>query len=431
MSDGEVSDDDNWVFGTQDNREVFTNIRDRFGHLPKEDFRENLVKFKESDLSVFRESLYGVARKEIPDTPEATLVTRKAQGSGPSLKTKLSDDIFTLYHYIQGDLSVDLYKLFPDRERARLRSSKNIPKSTSGVQNSDLGSESEADDVDLSKTMLAFCRDFLTEMRINRDELTSDIKEIKRDTSLIRGLSAEFVEMKRDLESLKGKMVILEKELQTKATQMDKTSDKCRQLEMRLDQMCSQQTEQQSKIHENTTVITSRPKTVDKSSVLRHSSVAGPTGGTSSSDPSGSRPQESSSSDLPVWPSKKSTVIVTNKIGEVAQHSTNASNTRPQATKTRVLAGFVPRDQRPKLGAIYVAGIIADDDDDSSTIASVEKYVKDKGKYVRSVRVVKHKGNTAAIKLIVRCDDVGDVTKEKFWPAGVHVRQWIDRDSEK
>ena len=96
-----------------------------------------------------------------------------------------TEDIFVLYHYIQGNLSGYIYKLFPDREQSRLKRLASDNRPSSLVNQSDMNSimasrnpeatPGEVND-DFNATMISFCREVLTEMRINCDKLAEDIR---------------------------------------------------------------------------------------------------------------------------------------------------------------------------------------------------------------------------------------------------------------
>lgn len=108
--------------------------------------------------------------------------------------------------------------------------------------------------------------------------------------------------------------------------------------------------------------------------------------------------------------------------------STSATSVQPAVKpKPRTLKGYIPREKRPNLGAVYVGGIIADESDEV-TVVSLESYMQDKEKYFRAIRIINHKGNTVAAKIVLRVDDIDDITNKDFWPEGFHVRRWIDKD---
>ena len=55
-------------------------------------------------------------------------------------------------------------------------------------------------------------------------------------------------------------------------------------------------------------------------------------------------------------------------------------------------------------------------------------HMDEQNKYLRSCRIVKHKGNTVALKLIVRSSEMNELTSDDFWPTGVFARKWIEKD---
>jgi len=110
----------------------------------------------------------------------------------------------------------------------------------------------------------------------------------------------------------------------------------------------------------------------------------------------------------------------------VKQHLSSAhSKADTQLSKPCVLQGFIPRGQRAKLDAIYISGITTEGTSDQ-VASSLEDYATQKGKFVRSVKIVKQKGNTMAAKMVVKCDDVDSLVMAKFWPLGINVRKWVN-----
>jgi len=45
------------------------------------------------------------------------------------------------------------------------------------------------------------------------------------------------------------------------------------------------------------------------------------------------------------------------------------------------------------------------------------------------VRVISHKGNTIAAKIVVKLGDSESISLDTFWPDGVHARKWINKES--
>ena len=259
MPDLDSSTEESQVFGTQQFRDVFTCIRDQYGHLAKDIFKNELVtRFaEENDLVTFRQSLYDLALKDVPDTPSSTLVVRKYCQGGATVKSKLAEDIFVLYHYIQGDLSGDIYKLFPDREKSRLKRLASDNRPPSLVNQSDLNitmttrdPEATPDKVngDFNATMISFCREFLTEMRINRDKLAEDIREIKEDTKLIRNLKIEIADIKNSYVNLEQRVITLEKGVKEKDKMVKNLTENCNQLKAEIRNYVAKE------IHELTTI---------------------------------------------------------------------------------------------------------------------------------------------------------------------------------
>jgi len=229
MSDAESSDSGGTPFASQDNRDVFGNIRDRFGHLGKHDFCSEMVTaFGENDLSVFRQALYDLAVKTVDNTPVAKLVIRKGtqNSGGQAIEEKLAEDLYHIYHYIQGDNAVDITKLFPDKEKTRLRKESTRPRTTCDKGNGSKGEQRQDyldnQAIEMPTSMMEFCRSFLVEMRKDREILFGDIQQIKQDTSTIKELRQEIAEMKGSVIVLTNKVDTLEGKVKEQQRQVDK-----------------------------------------------------------------------------------------------------------------------------------------------------------------------------------------------------------------
>ena len=83
---------------------------------------------------------------------------------------------------------------------------------------------------DINATMISFCRKFLTEMRINRDKLAEDIREIKEDTKLIRNLRIEIADIKSSYVNLEQRVITLEKGVKEKDKILKNLTENCNQL---------------------------------------------------------------------------------------------------------------------------------------------------------------------------------------------------------
>jgi len=485
MDDNDHSDESNdeSQFGTQEETDILTNIRDKYGHLGKDYFRNELVnQFCENDLASFRQGLYNMSVKTVENTPIATLVTRKdtQQSGGQPLDEKLAEDIYNLFHYIQGDSSVDIYKLFPEREKSRLKKeamARPNPDSRDTIVNT---RSVRAPEQDISKTMIDFCQSFLTEMRKDRDLLIDDIKDIKKDTSLIREFRVEIKEMKRTVTSLSQKVDSLNEQIHVKQRQLDKIQDAYAHLEHDMKQLQLQQDEryqsccvQIAKMSQtNQSCDVSRDKSYADALtgyVGRHSTTNTNTSDTNTSGTDKSRAssvsnrRETPASTLPSNPLLSNTVLlpatdkdVTTKIttshnsdpvttSEIApfttvvrrqrsllsKHTSQTSKSHPPPSNHGTLQGFIPKEKRPQLDAIYVAGILAEGYTDEEIKANIEKYITNQGKSNRSVRIISHKGNTVAAKIVLKCDDLDSFITPRFWPEGIHVRKWSNRESTK
>ena len=429
MSDEENGSIDGDIFNTQDKTEVVINIKEKFGNLAKEDFKSGLTEqFKEDELHIYRQALYDFAIKNVPNTPFATLVERKAMTGGSSVKTKLAEDIFTLFHYIEGDCTIDLFKLFPERERARIKrlatASLPVHHRVSRDASTSIPTDLTCDQGEIDNTMVAFCRELLAEMRKSREDLCEDIRIIRGDTALIHTLRTEIGELKFTVGNLTERVVKLEKETYSKNKQVEKLTEKHRQLEFDVDNMRSQQTERLSSLREALSNITQRLNAMDASNWRpKHTNGTMETSNGPDMVKSAFPPMRDKLSDQP-------SDSITPESNGAERDSNKVEETAPLQTKdvpVRQLRGFIPREQRPILGGIYVAGILAEKTD-TNTLESIRLHLEYNKLKTRSVRIIKHKGNTVAVKLVVQREDIQDILRSDSWPSGILVREWINQE---
>ena len=469
MSDAESSDSGGTPFASQDNRDVFGNIRDRFGHLGKHDFCSEMVTaFGENDLSVFRQALYDLAVKTVDNTPVAKLVIRKGtqNSGGQAIEEKLAEDLYHIYHYIQGDNAVDITKLFPDKEKTRLRKESTRPRTTCDKGNGSKGeqrqdySDNQANEMPTS--MMEFCRSFLVEMRKDREILFGDIQQIKQDTSTIKELRQEIAEMKGSVIVLTNKVDTLEGKVKEQQRQVDKLRESRGRMESQVENVSTKNVESHQALRYSIGEITQRlnnmelnrgvsyAKVTSPKSVLKSSNVVTVQGVSDvSASTSHARVKELTSEGPTVGPRKLPFIKgkprddehngVSDKSRAPVQDRNIRSSTKHQDHTSRdvinpetgikpkmKLQGFVPRDQRPKLGALYVAGIVAGDYDNNDIVDMLREYLISQGKQTKAVRIVKRKGNTAAAKIVMNERDIDMCVQDDMWIDGITCRRWID-----
>ena len=227
-------DDNDELFNTQENKDVYTTIHERYAHLGKVDFCNELsTDHDEHDLGVYRQALYDYSLKHVPDTPRGQLVNRKntsGKSKGASLALKLSEDIYSITRYIDGDKCVDICKLFPERARTRIRN-----KDQSAVHEDSVPLDNMSDvqdkEVPVTQALVKLCQDFMSGMRIFQETIQADVRDIKSDTALIREMRLDLSNIKRDIERIDKTYVNMEKRVQNQQVQLDRNKDRFTKLE--------------------------------------------------------------------------------------------------------------------------------------------------------------------------------------------------------
>ena len=103
------------------------------------------------------------------------------------------------------------------------------------------------------------------------------------------------------------------------------------------------------------------------------------------------------------------------------QHPSKAE--QDESANDDVLEGFIPQKHRQRLTPLYAAGIVVKGNTDKA-IQSIKKYLEDNDIYVRSIRYIKEKGNTLAVKIVTTPTDAKSCLNDGFWPKGIWCRKW-------
>lgn len=204
--------DDDLVPPSQTQHEMYSTIKESFGHLPKDAFKlEMSSRYKEDDLAIYRTGLYVVAREKVVDTPEGKLVMRKdtSNSGGATALMKLSEDIYNILHYIEGDFSFDITKLFTERSKVSLRGSKQRSIAQTITDNESTmaarGSTIALEDV---------CVQLLQEMRQDRDVIRNDLSEVKKNSALIQQVQKDMEQIRSswhtDMMKMENRLTSLE-----------------------------------------------------------------------------------------------------------------------------------------------------------------------------------------------------------------------------
>ena len=97
---GEVSDTDSVaesesLIATQTEKDIFLELSEKYGGLPKDQFREEFVsEFPHKEIVAVRQSLYDLALQTNPDTPVGKLAIRKDRIGGAPADDKMAEEFF-------------------------------------------------------------------------------------------------------------------------------------------------------------------------------------------------------------------------------------------------------------------------------------------------------------------------------------------------
>lgn len=218
MSD---SGDEDLFDPTQTEENIEVQLRSKYGEYPKDIFKQRIVDALDVDnLHHIRGAMYDLCVRDVPSTPQGTLIARKhtTRSGGKSLAYKIADDIFQLYHYYHGDISVDLVKLLNERSRANhLKNTNN----EDGV--SVTASETEQSQWDGS--LKNFCVDLLKQMREDRDIILKEIRSYKEENL---ELKQSIKRITNELKDERDKREKMQKMWDTDVKEMQKKVDDIR-----------------------------------------------------------------------------------------------------------------------------------------------------------------------------------------------------------
>lgn len=182
--------------------EYYKLIREKYGRMPKDIFVTELsTKYTVEELCHYRQGVYDLSLKERPNTPRGHLIVRKDTRNigGKTIETKLSEDIFTIYQYIEGDLSLNIIDILSVRSRKTLndvskRTTENFcatklsntpvrPTATRDNRNTEMDAATDTPewpimDNNRESGLMKFCANVLVEMRKDRDILLKEMNKL-------------------------------------------------------------------------------------------------------------------------------------------------------------------------------------------------------------------------------------------------------------
>ena len=474
MEDNSSSDDDLQP-ASQTEWGMYETIKETYGHLTKDVFKQQMsTRFSEDDLVIYRTGVYAVSMEKIPDTPEGILVTRKdtANSGGTSALIKLAEDIYNLYHYVEGDTGFDITKLFTGKSKTIARS--NTQRSI--VEHLTMDKKGD-EDSDVSSALQNLCVGIIQEMRQDRDIIQVSLTEVKKNTAQIQQVQKDVEQMRKywhdDMMRMEHRMSVLETKVCQKpssdsqdASNVDhvkeirrmyadnldrintldlnlaKLNKKCDNVEehgyrltvlhAKMDSLITNNDRQTDTRGPNPPIAATSKTDTDNLSVnghrqYRQRSVCAPeTRSTNKVDSRGhGRTDDENTTDRP------GTLSVTIPSKEDAQNSSerstiyvDPSDLAPVSGNTDDLTGFTAVRGRPRYIPMFVSGIMVLNEGIDETLSRVSKYLKKRECVVKNIRKVKTDDIIVSVKMMTEQNDVDTILEEGFWPKGIYCRKW-------
>jgi len=215
------SPDESELIATQTERDIQELIQEKYGNLPKTTFKEHIINdVSNADIEQFRRSLYDLALQTIPNTPRGKLAIRKYRSGGATVEDKLTDDIYLLTHYLQGDTTIDLTPCLSEKSKKALQKRPNGYTSVLRYTNSNASFSALPNQSTVGDTTTAaqesdiplheFCVSLLAEMRKDRDVLIRQVTALRSDSALLSQVRDDVREIRHEITLTRDRVSKLE-----------------------------------------------------------------------------------------------------------------------------------------------------------------------------------------------------------------------------
>ena len=470
LEESEREDSEGSFIATQTERDILRTLNEVYGKLPRDVFIQRLcTEHDTKDLQHFRQSLYDLSKQSGDSVPYGKLIARKdtTNSGGKSAEIKLSEDIYILYHFINGE-DIDISELLCAKSRRALKTRETMlvqnqsDQSPHSTRNTDYPGQNVSSVHSMETTLREFCTALVTEMRKDRDLLHTEVRNLQSDTVLLSAISADVSQLKNKMDNItlqldrvQEKQRIIEQRqkemehdrkdnekllhsIRVKSAEYEGQFNEIRHMFTSLDDHLKALHKESMNISDSKNdddkgstqksfsdvvkTVVHRPQ-FDKSAQLRYQNQEAK-----------SQSFESVSRSHDPQQTLPKTVDTTNTNNAISGNTqiTGSSRTNNNAVilqrqdTTQFIEGFLPVEKREKYCAFYVGGIVKRGES-STVLANIEAFVNKKGACVRSIRLLKETGNIISVKLVVKKEGSGDLGKTDFWPEGIVCRTWIPK----
>ena len=203
--------DDEYLEASQTERQILQLLKDKYGSLNRESFCQSVVSdCLQVDIDEYRRSLYALALIDKPDhCHKGVLIQRKdtQNSGGQTAAQKLAEDLYVLYQFLEGDITVDLTRLLSEKSKALIR------KNNKGITNSKTDEVVGKIATQHDKPIWDFCRELLVEMRKDRDIINENIVEVSRQLGSLPSLERDIRELRSDMSVLRERVIRVESQV--------------------------------------------------------------------------------------------------------------------------------------------------------------------------------------------------------------------------
>ncbi|CAG2190194.1 BTBD1_2 [Mytilus edulis] len=218
--------------GLLNNAEI---ISTKFGQLDRYSFKSELLQNTDTDdLKPIRSSLFELTKKKEHVLLESRLIERTHRENGPSIEEKLSDDIYTLFNFLEGNLTSNELKPLISRGRRNTNAhfdtgDNSVHEVLNKMTNRETSTQGNSY---ILATLLEIKQSFNENLKTLNDKIETITEkfecEIKRLVNVVHDKDRQIYSLKTELYDEKEKVTRLRSEIKLQSQDLKDQEDKIR-----------------------------------------------------------------------------------------------------------------------------------------------------------------------------------------------------------
>ncbi|CAG2228952.1 unnamed protein product [Mytilus edulis] len=224
ITDSQFNDDD-----------MYRIIQTKFGQLDRYNFKSELLQNTDTDdLKPIRSSLFELTKKKEHVLLESRLIERTHRENGPSIEEKLSDDIYTLFNFLEGNLTSNELKPLISRGRRNTNAhfdtgDNSVHEVLNKMTNRETSTQGNSY---ILATLLEIKQSFNENLKTLNDKIETITEkfecEIKRLVNVVHDKDRQIYSLKTELYDEKEKVTRLRSEIKLQSQDLKDQEDKIR-----------------------------------------------------------------------------------------------------------------------------------------------------------------------------------------------------------